>query len=167
VNVGVISLEDALNYGYSGVLLRAAGVFWDLRWMERYDAYSQLSFEIPTGKTGDCYDRYLIRMEEMKQSLYILQQSIDLIPNGEIKVDNHKITPPPRALMKNFMESLIHHFKHYSEGYSVDLNEYYAAVEAPKGEFGIFIYADGSNRPYRCRIKGSWFSSLGFHECTC
>jgi len=160
VNVGVISLEDALNYGYSGVLLRAAGVFWDLRWMERYDAYSQLSFEIPTGKTGDCYDRYLIRMEEMKQSLYILQQSIDLIPNGEIKVDNHKITPPPRALMKNFMESLIHHFKHYSEGYSVGLNEYYAAVEAPKGEFGIFIYADGSNRPYRCRIKAPGFLHL-------
>jgi NADH:ubiquinone oxidoreductase subunit D len=105
-------------------------------------------------------------MEEMKQSLYILQQAIDLIPKGDIKSDNHKITPPPRSLMKNYMESLIHHFKHYSEGYSIDLNEYYASVEAPKGEFGIYIYADGSNRPYRCRIKSARVSSFGFYECT-
>jgi len=160
VNVGVLPLETALNYGYSGVLLRAAGGVWDLRRFKSYDAYSQLQFTIPIGKIGDCYDRYLVRMEEMKQSLLILQQCIEYIPKGPIKSENNKITPPSRSLMKNFMESLIHHFKFFSENYSIKFNESFTVVEAPKGEFGVYIYADGSSKPYRCRLKAPGFLHL-------
>lgn len=160
VNIGVVSKEQALDWGFSGVMLRGSGFAWDLRKSQPYDVYDKMDFDIPIGKNGDCYDRYLLRVEEMYQSLKIIKQCIKEIPEGPIKSLDRKISPPPRAEMKHSMEALIHHFKLYTEGYHVPKGEVYAAVEAPKGEFGVFLVSDGSNKPYRCRIKAPGFAHL-------
>jgi NADH dehydrogenase (ubiquinone) Fe-S protein 2 len=162
VDVGIVSLHDAMNLGFTGVLLRGSGALWDLRKTEGYDQYTTLNFDIPVGKNGDCYDRYLIRIEEMRQSLRLINQCIVALSmfKGDVKINNKKIVPPSRAMMKSLMESLIHHFKLYSEGFSVPEGEAYAAVEAPKGEFGIYLVSDGTNKPYRCRIRTPGFAHL-------
>ena len=161
LDIGVVSYEQALDWGFSGVMLRGSGVLWDLRVNEPYEVYEDLKFLVPTGKRGDCYDRYLIRVEEMKQSVNIILQCLELMPKtGFIKVDDRKISPPSRAFMKFSMESLIHHFKLFSEGYNVKSEESYAAIEATKGEFGVYVKSDGTNRPSRCRIKAPGFLHL-------
>lgn len=160
VSIGKVSYKDALAYGFSGPMLRGSGHAWDLRKTNPYEIYNELKFNIPVGLNGDCYDRYLIRIEEMRQSLYILLQCLEKIPTGYVKVDDRKISPPSRAIMKHSMESLIHHFKLYSEGFIVPKGETYAVVEAPKGEFGVYLKSDGTNRPYRCRIKAPGFLHL-------
>ena len=153
VDIGIVSPEQALDWAFSGPMLRGSGVAWDLRKSQPYDAYERMDFDIPVGKTGDCYARYLVRIEEMKQSLRIMRQSLKEMPGGPVKVQDNKIAPPKRGEMKASMEALIHHFKLYTEGYHVPAGETYTAVEAPKGEFGVFVVADGSNRPYRCHIR--------------
>lgn len=160
VDVGIVSLNEALNFGFSGVMLRGSGLPWDLRKSNPYEIYDKLDFNIPVGINGDCYDRYLIRVYEMYESLNIIKQTLKTMPNGLIKADDKKITPPERVDMKYSMESLIHHFKLYSEGYNVAENETYACVEAPKGEFGVYLVSDGSNKPYRCKIKAPGFFHL-------
>jgi len=161
VDIGTVSAADALNYSFTGVMLRGSGVDWDLRRDEPYEIYDELDFDVPVGVNGDCYDRYLIRCEEMRQSLRLINQCLNLMEPGLIKADDRKITPPPRAQMKDSMEALIHHFKLYTEGVSVPPGETYACVEAPKGEFGVFLVADGGPRPYRCRIRAPGFLHLG------
>lgn len=160
VDIGVVSAQEALDWGFSGVMLRGSGIAWDLRKTQPYDVYEELDFDIPVGTRGDCYDRYVIRVEEMRQSLRIIMQCLNKMPNGIIKTDDRKISPPSRVDMKESMESLIHHFKLYSEGYVVPIGETYTAVEAPKGEFGVFLVSDGSSRPYRCKIKSPGFAHL-------
>nr|YP_009641841.1 NADH dehydrogenase subunit 7 [Nereocystis luetkeana]QBZ73663.1 NADH dehydrogenase subunit 7 [Nereocystis luetkeana] len=160
VDIGVVSAQEAIDWGFSGVMLRGSGIRWDLRKNEPYDAYSELSFQGVVGKTGDCYDRYLVRVEEMRQSLSIIYQCLNKMPEGSIKVDDAKITPPSRADVKQSMEALIHHFKLYTEGVTVPSGETYTATEAPKGEFGVYLVSDGTNRPYRCKIKAPGFSHL-------
>ncbi len=160
VDIGIVTKEQALDWGFSGVMLRGSGFAWDLRKSQPYDVYSELDFDIPIGKNGDFYDRYLLRIEEMYQSLRIIKQCIDKMPTGDVKTEDRKIAPPPRAEMKHSMEALIHHFKLYTEGYHVPAGETYVAVEAPKGEFGVFLVADGTNKPYRCRIKAPGFAHL-------
>ncbi|XP_001631440.3 NADH-ubiquinone oxidoreductase 49 kDa subunit [Nematostella vectensis] len=160
VDIGVVSVEDALNYGFSGVMLRGSGIKWDLRKAQPYDRYDQVEFDVPIGKNGDCYDRYLCRMEEMRESLKIILQCLNKMPPGEIKVDDAKISPPKRSEMKDSMESLIHHFKLYTEGYQVPPGGTYTAIEAPKGEFGVYLVADGTSKPYRCKIKAPGFAHL-------
>lgn len=161
VDIGVVSFDKAIDWGFSGVMLRGSGLLWDLRVSQPYEVYDQLKFLIPTGKKGDCYDRYLIRIEEMKQSINIILQCLNLLPrSGFIKLDDRKISPPSRAFMKFSMESLIHHFKLYSEGYNIKSEESYSIIEAPKGEFGVYLKSDGSNRPFRCRIKAPGFLHL-------
>ncbi|CAH1795923.1 unnamed protein product [Owenia fusiformis] len=160
VDIGVIGAEDALNYGFSGVMLRGSGIKWDLRKAQPYDAYDKVEFDVPIGKKGDCYDRYLIRVEEMRQSLRIVLQCLNKMPAGEIKVDDNKVAPPKRAEMKDSMEALIHHFKLYTEGYQVPPGSTYTAIEAPKGEFGVYLISDGTNKPYRCKIKAPGFAHL-------
>ena len=158
--VDIGSKEEAMNYGFSGVMLRGSGIAWDLRKSQPYEIYEKLKFDIPVGKHGDNYDRYLVRMAEMRQSVKIIRQCIDNMPCGPIKTQDGKISPPPRTEMKVSMEAMIHHFKLYSEGYHVPAGEVYAAVEAPKGEFGVFLVSDGTNRPYRCRIKAPGFAHM-------
>ena len=160
VDIGVVNAEQALDWGFSGPMLRASNVAWDLRRNQPYEVYDQMDFFIPVGKNGDCYDRYVVRMEEMRQSVRIMQQCLEKMPEGPIKVDNYKITPPPRAEMKTSMEALIHHFKLYTEGYHVPKGETYTVVEAPKGEFGVYLVSDGSNHPYRCKIRAPSFAFL-------
>jgi NADH-quinone oxidoreductase subunit D len=160
VDIGNVSREDALAWGFTGPMLRASGVAWDLRKAQPYDVYDQMEFDIPVGKTGDCYARYLVRIEEMRQSIRIMHQCLEKMPDGPIKVDDRKIAPPPRAEMKRNMESLIHHFKLYTEGYHVPAGETYTAVESPKGEFGVYLVSDGSNKPYRCHIHPAGFAHL-------
>ena len=160
VNIGVVNYSQAFNWGFSGVMLRGSGIAWDLRRSQPYDVYNEVNFDVPVGMNGDCYDRYLIRVAEMRQSLRIVNQCLNQIPLGFVKLDNHKVTPPSRSLMKFSMESLIHHFKLYTTGYAVTEGETYSVVEAPKGEFGVFLVADGSSRPYRCRIKAPGFLHL-------
>jgi NADH-quinone oxidoreductase subunit D len=160
VDVGNVSRQDALAWGFTGPMLRASGVAWDLRKAQPYDVYDQMDFDVPIGLTGDCYARYLVRVEEMRQSLRIMRQCLDKMPDGPIKVDDRKIAPPPRAEMKRNMESLIHHFKLYTEGYHVPAGETYAAVESPKGEFAVYLVSDGTNKPYRCHIHPAGFASL-------
>jgi NADH-quinone oxidoreductase subunit D len=160
VDIGVASAEEAFDWGFSGPMLRGSGIAWDLRKAQPYDAYADMDFDIPVGKNGDCFDRYLVRMEEMRQSLRIMKQSIEKMPGGPVKVENNKIVPPSRAEMKRSMEALIHHFKLYTEGYHVPAGEVYAAVEAPKGEFGVYLVADGTNKPYRCKIRAPGFAHL-------
>ncbi|MGB7336473.1 MAG: NADH-quinone oxidoreductase subunit D [Salaquimonas sp.] len=164
VDIGFISLDDAWAYGCSGVMVRGSGAAWDLRKSQPYECYEEMEFDIPIGKNGDNYDRYLIRMEEMRQSVRIMKQCVAKLnePEGKGPISNldGKIVPPKRAEMKRSMEALIHHFKLYTEGYKVPAGEVYAAVEAPKGEFGVYLVSDGSNRPYRCKIKAPGFAHL-------
>ena len=160
VDIGIVSSQDAIDFGFTGPMLRASGVKWDLRKEESYEIYDKLDFEIPVGVNGDCYDRYFVRVEEMKESLKIIHQCIDTIPKGIVMIKNNKITPPKRKLMKTSMESLIHHFKLYTEGYKVPKGETYTSVEAPKGEFGVYLVSDGSNKPYKCKIRAPGFAHL-------
>jgi NADH-quinone oxidoreductase subunit D len=164
VDIGVVALSDAWAWGFSGVMVRGSGAAWDLRKAQPYECYSELEFDIPIGKNGDNYDRYCIRMEEMRQSTRIMKQCVTKLrsPEGEgpIAIDDNKIVPPRRGEMKRSMEALIHHFKLYTEGFHVPAGEVYAAVEAPKGEFGVYLVSDGSNRPYRCKIRAPGFPHL-------
>jgi len=160
VDIGAISADDALDWGFTGPCLRACGLAWDLRKAQPYDCYDEMDFDIPVGSHGDCYDRYLVRMLEMRESLKIIHQCLDRMPSGPVKVDDRKIAPPPRAEMKNSMEALIHHFKLYTEGYHVPAGETYTVVEAPKGEFGVYLISDGTGRPYRCKIRTPGFAHL-------
>lgn len=160
VGIGVVSKDEALDWGFSGPMLRASDVAWDLRKSQPYDVYDRVNFDVPVGKTGDCYARYLVRMEEMRQSIRIVRQCLNDMPGGPVLVDDYKVAPPPRAEMKASMEALIHHFKHYTEGYHVPAGETYTAVEAPKGEFGVYLISDGSNKPYKCRIRAPGFAHL-------
>ncbi|NDE91207.1 MAG: NADH-quinone oxidoreductase subunit D, partial [Alphaproteobacteria bacterium] len=167
VDIGIVSKEQALAWGFTGPMLRASNVAWDLRKSQPYDVYDKMEFDIPVGLTGDCYARYLVRMEEMRQSNKIIRQCLKQMPQGPIKVDDRKIAPPPRAEMKSSMEALIHHFKLYTEGYHVPAGETYTAVEAPKGEFGVFLVSDGSNKPYRCKIRAPGFAHLQGSDFMC
>lgn len=160
VDIGTVTADEAMDWGFSGPMIRASGLPWDLRKSQPYEVYDQMDFDIPVGKTGDCYARYLVRMEEMRQSLRIMRQAIEKMPEGPVMVDDYKVAPPPRAEMKHSMEALIHHFKLYTEGYHVPAGETYAAVEAPKGEFGVYLVADGTNKAHRCRIRAPGFSHL-------
>lgn len=160
VDIGVVSKEDALDWGFTGPMLRGSGVAWDLRKSQPYDVYERMDFDVPIGKTGDCYARYLVRMEEMRQSNKIIRQCLEQMKPGHVKVDDHKIAPPPRAEMKKSMEAMIHHFKLYTEGYHVPAGETYTAVEAPKGEFGVYLISDGTNKPYKCKIRAPGFAHL-------
>lgn len=167
VDIGVVTKEQALDWGFTGPMLRASGVPWDLRKAQPYDVYDRMDFDVVVGKTGDCYARYLLRMEEMRQSIRIMQQCLKELPAGPVMVDDHKIAPPSRATMKHSMEALIHHFKLYTEGYHVPQGETYTAVEAPKGEFGVYLVADGTNRPYRCKIRAPGFAHLQGTDFMC
>ena len=167
VDIGVVTREQALDWGFSGPMLRACNVPWDLRKAQPYDVYDRMEFDIPVGLTGDCYARYLVRVEEMKQSLRIIRQCLQELPAGAIKTDDHKITPPKRGDMKRSMEALIHHFKLYTEGYHVPAGETYTAVEAPKGEFAVYLIADGTNKPYRCKIRAPGFAHLQGTDFMC
>ena len=160
VDIGVVSRADAEMWGMTGVMLRSTGVHWDLRRSQPYECYDELDFQIPVGKNGDCYDRYLMRVEEMRQSVRIMMQCLDKMPPGPVMAENHKVVPPRRAEMKASMEALIHHFKLYTEGYHVPEGEAYAAVEAPKGEFGVYLVSDGSNKPYRCKFRAPSYAHL-------
>ncbi len=160
VDIGVVTLEEAKAWSFSGPMLRASGLAWDLRKEQPYDVYDKMDFDIPVGKHGDCYDRYLVRMLEMLESLKIIEQCLRHMPKGLVKCDNPKLSPPTRADMKESMEALIHHFKLYTEGYYVPSGETYTAVEAPKGEFGVYLVSDGSNKPYRCKIRAPGFAFL-------
>ena len=170
VDIGVVDIKDAWAWGFSGVMVRGSGAAWDLRKSQPYECYSEMEFDIPIGKNGDNYDRYLIRMEEMRQSARIMRQCVDLLLGkesaGPVSSMDGKIVPPKRGEMKRSMEALIHHFKLYTEGYRVPEGEVYAAVEAPKGEFGVYLVSDGSNKPYRCKLRAPGFAHLagdGFH----
>ncbi len=160
VDIGVVSKQDALDYSFSGVMLRGSGVPWDLRKSQPYDCYNNFEFNIPVGKNGDCYDRYLCRVEEMRECVKIINQCLEQMPKGPIKTNDGKISPPSKKDIKESMEALIHHFKLFTEGYRVDKDEIYTAVEAPKGEFGVYLISDGSNKPYKCKIRAPGFSHL-------
>ncbi len=160
VDIGVMTAEQCFDWGFTGPNLRASGVPWDLRRAQPYDVYDELDFEIPVGKHGDCYDRYLVRMYEMRESVKIMKQCIERMPAGPVKAADGKFAPPSREEMKRSMEALIHHFKLYTEGYRVPEGETYAAVEAPKGEFAVYLVSDGTNRPYRCKIRAPGFAHL-------
>ena len=160
VDIGVITQEQALDWGMSGPMLRSTGLAWDLRKAQPYDVYDRMDFDIPVGKTGDCFDRYVLRFEEMRQSLRIMRQCLEEMPAGPVMTGDRKVAPPRRAEMKRSMEALIHHFKLYTEGYKVPAGEVYAAVEAPKGEFGVYLVSDGTNKPYRCKIRAPSFVHL-------
>ena len=160
VDIGVVSRQDAHKWGFSGIMLRGSGIPWDLRRNQPYEIYSELDFKIPLGKNGDCYDRYLCRVQEMHESVKIIQQCIDMMPEGPVMSKNNKVTPPRRSEMKQSMEALIHHFKLYTEGFRVPEGEIYSCVEAPKGEFGVYLVSDGSNKPYRCHIRAPGFPHL-------
>ena len=169
VDIGVVSLEDALAWGFTGVMIRGSGAAWDLRRAQPYECYSELDFDIPIGKHGDCYDRYVVRMEEMRQSTKIMKQCVErlLKETGPVTATDHKISPPKRGEMKRSMEALIHHFKLYTEGFRVPEGEVYSAVEAPKGEFGVYIVSDGTNKPYRCKIRAPGFAHLQAMDFLC
>ena len=160
VDVGVVTPEEALNWGFTGPMLRGSGIAWDLRKAQPYAVYDEVDFDIPIGKNGDCYDRYLLRVEEMKQSSKIISQVLDKIPKGDIIVKDSRLYPPKREDMKESMEALINHFKLFTEGVRVPAGEVYTAVEAPKGEFGVYLVSDGSSKPYRCKIRAPGFSHL-------
>jgi NADH-quinone oxidoreductase subunit D len=160
VNVGIVSVDDVHNWGLTGVMARGSGLAWDLRRAQPYEAYNDFEFDVPIGINGDCYDRYLVRVEECRQSIRIMKQCIANMPEGPVSAVDGKIVPPKRAQMKQSMEALIHHFKLYTEGYHVPAGEIYAAVEAPKGEFGVYLVSDGSNKPYRCKIRAPGYAHL-------
>ena len=171
VDIGVVKLADAWAWGFSGVMVRGSGAPWDLRKAQPYECYEEMDFDIPVGKNGDCYDRYLIRMEEMRQSTKIMRQCCEKLtsPGGEgpVKTDDGKIAPPRREVMKSSMEALIHHFKLYTEGYKVPAGEVYAAVEAPKGEFGVYLMSDGTNKPYRVKLRAPSYAHLQAMDFLC
>lgn len=169
VDIAVVSLDDAFAWGFSGVMVRGSGGAWDLRKSQPYECYDELEFDIPVGKNGDCYDRYLIRMEEMRQSVQLMRQCCDLLrrEKGPVSAVNQKVVPPKRGEMKSSMEALIHHFKLYTEGFHVPEGEVYAAVEAPKGEFGVYLVSDGSNKPYRCKIRAPGYAHLQAMDFLC
>ena len=171
VDIGVVSLDDAWKWGFSGVMVRGSGAAWDLRKSQPYECYAEMDFDIPIGKNGDCYDRYLIRMEEMRQSVRIMKQCIARLNapegKGRVSADDQKIVPPKRGEMKKSMEALIQHFKLYTEGFHVPAGEVYAAVEAPKGEFGVYLVADGTNKPYKCKIRAPGFAHLQAMDFLC
>ncbi|MCB2112473.1 MAG: NADH-quinone oxidoreductase subunit D [Parvularculaceae bacterium] len=170
VDIGVVSLEEAFQWGFTGVMVRGSGAAWDLRKSQPYETYSEYEFDIPIGKNGDCWDRYLIRVEEMKQSVSIMKQAIEKIRAegpGPVMTTDGKVAPPRRAKMKQSMEALIHHFKLYTEGFHVPEGEVYAAVEAPKGEFGVYLVSDGSNKPYRCKIRAPGYAHLQAMDWMC
>ena len=160
VDIGVVSKQDALDYSFSGVMLRGSNIAWDLRKSQPYDCYEQMEFNIPVGTNGDCYDRYLCRVEEMRESIKIIDQCLKNMPKGPVKSLDGKISPPPKKVLKESMEALIHHFKLFTEGYRVNKDEIYTAVEAPKGEFGVYLISDGSSKPYKCKIRAPGFSHL-------
>jgi len=160
VDIGIVSAKNAIEWGFSGVMLRGSGISWDLRKSQPYEIYSSLDFSIPVGSNGDCYDRYLLRVEEMRQSLYIISQCLQVIKEGPIKSDDYKISPPSRMEMKNSMEAVIHHFKYYTEGFILPHGETYTATEAPKGEFGVYLISNNTEKPYRCKIKAPGFGHL-------
>jgi len=162
VDIGVCTPEQALDWGFSGPMIRASGLPWDLRKSQPYDVYDRMDFDIPVGKTGDCFARYLVRVEEMRQSARIMEQCVKALRTvkGPVRVDDRKIAPPRRGEMKGSMEALIHHFKLYTEGYKVPAGETYTATEAPKGEFGVYLVSDGTNKPYRCKIRAPGFPHL-------
>ena len=171
VDIGKFTLDDAMAWGLTGVMLRSAGAAWDLRRAQPYECYSELAFDIPIGKNGDCYDRYCMRMEEMRQSVRIMKQCCEKLMSAEgagpVSARNSKVVPPKRGEMKRSMEALIHHFKLYTEGYKVPEGEVYAAVEAPKGEFGVYLVSDGTNKPYRCKIRAPGFAHLQAMDHIC
>ena len=160
VDIGVVDADEALDLGFTGPMLRASGVAWDIRKAEPYEVYAKMDFDVPVGKNGDCFDRYLCRMAEVRESLKIIRQCLKELPEGPIKLQDQKITPPKRGELKRSMEALIHHFKLYTEGFHVPEGEVYAAVEAPKGEFGVYLVSDGTNKPYRCKIRAPGFAHL-------
>jgi NADH-quinone oxidoreductase subunit D len=171
VDIGIVALNDAWAWGFSGVMVRGSGAAWDLRKAQPYECYAEMDFDVPIGKNGDCYDRYLIRMEEMRQSVRIMRQCIQKLREpegrGPVVVQDNKIVPPRRSEMKRSMEALIHHFKLYTEGVRVPPGEVYVAVEAPKGEFGVYLVSDGTNQPYRCKIRAPSFAHLQAMDFLC
>lgn len=160
VDIGIVTKEQALSWGFSGPMIRGSGIAWDLRKSQPYEIYSELDFDIAIGKNGDSYDRYLIRVAEMRESIKIIKQCLEKMPKGAIMTSDRKVAPPKRSEMKHSMESLINHFKLFTEGYHVPKGEAYACVEAPKGEFGVYIISEGSNKPYRCRLRAPGFAHL-------
>ncbi len=171
VDIGVVTLEQAWEWGFSGVMVRGSGAAWDLRKSQPYECYPEMEFDVPIGKNGDCYDRYLVRMEEMRQSIRIMRQCVALLNSpegkGPVSSTDGKVVPPKRGEMKRSMEAMIHHFKLYTEGYKVPAGEVYAAVEAPKGEFGVYLVSDGTNKPYRCKIRAPGFAHLSAMDSLC
>ena len=171
VDIGVVTLEQAWEWGFSGVMVRGSGAAWDLRKSQPYECYAEMDFDIPIGKNGDCYDRYCLRVEEMRQSVRIMKQCIEKLraPDGQgpVSIQDNKIVPPKRGEMKRSMEALIHHFKLYTEGVHVPAGEVYVAVEAPKGEFGVYLVADGTNKPYKCKIRAPGFAHLQAMDFIC
>ncbi len=167
VDIGVVSKQEVFDWGFSGVMARGSGMAWDLRRSQPYEVYSELEFDIPVGKHGDCYDRYVCRMEEMRQSVRIIKQCIDMMPQGSVLPEKSKYAPPRRGEMKGSMEALIHHFKLYTEGFHVPAGEVYATVEAPKGEFGVYLVSDGTNKPYRAKIRAPGYAHLAAMDHLC
>ena len=167
VDIAKVSREDSIAWGFSGPMIRGAGIPWDLRKSQPYDVYDRMHFEIPVGTNSDCYDRFMVRVEEVRQSARIMKQCIAQMPEGPIASEDRKIVPPKRAEMKTSMESLIHHFKLYTEGFHVPAGEVYVATESPKGEFGVYLVSDGSNKPYRCKIRPTAFSHLQAMDMMC
>ena len=160
VDIATISKDDAVRWGFSGPMIRGSGIAWDLRKSQPYDVYAKMDFEVPVGTRGDCYDRFMVRVEEVRQSARIMKQCLAEMPDGPVASDDRKVVPPKRAEMKSSMEALIHHFKLYTEGFHVPAGEVYVATESPKGEFGVYLVSDGSNKPYRCKIRPTAFSHL-------
>jgi len=160
VDIGVVSSKNAIEWGFSGVMLRGSGIAWDLRKSQSYEVYDKIDFSIPVGNSGDCYDRYFVRVEEMRQSIKIIFEALSLIKEGPIKTDDYKVSPPSRLEMKNSMEAVIHHFKYYTEGFTLPYGETYTATEAPKGEFGVYLISNNTEKPYRCKIKAPGFGHL-------
>ena len=167
VDISVINPDEAMDWGFSGVMLRCTGLPWDLRKAQPYDGYEKYDFDIPVGKNGDCYDRYLCRVEEMRQSCHIIKQVLETIPEGPVISEDSKVVAPARADMKQSMEALIHHFKLYTEGFKVPAGETYTSIEAPKGEFGVYLISDGTNMPYRCKIRSPGYVHLAAMDHLC
>ena len=167
VNIATVSKDDAVRWGFSGPVLRGSGVAWDLRKSQPYDVYDRMEFDVPVGTSGDCYDRFMVRVEEVRQSAKIMRQCLNEMPDGPVSSTDRKIVPPKRAEMKQSMEALIHHFKLYTEGFHVPAGEVYVATESPKGEFGVYLVSDGTNKPYRCKIRPTAFSHLQAMDFMC
>ncbi len=160
VDIATVSKEDAVRWGFSGPMIRGSGIAWDLRKSQPYDVYDRMEFDVPVGTRGDCYDRFMVRVEEVRQSARIMRQCLNEMPDGPVASSDRKVVPPKRGEMKQSMEALIHHFKLYTEGFHVPAGEVYVATESPKGEFGVYLVSDGSNKPYRCKIRPTAFSHL-------